>query len=321
MHTTLKELITERLDALGIGPIEAATVGGLERNYVSDILAGRKKSVRFDGLFPLALALKTPIAQVLASSAQLRSRLKNAASRAGFTEEGLAEEIGVDAWILKQFLNGSILTEAPDESLRSKGELTPTDIEADLIEKVFSVVSLRPFLAEDWLKFDTARRQQELLQRPKDAIIELNTNSPLIPEIVEIVTTQSMSRHAHILSEFVRRRWNLPLEFLIERSKSDLPNLIAFAQQGDSMAPTINDGDIVFLDVGKRVPSPPGLFALVDRQGGIDLRRLEIVSDLADDDTQISIRTDNPKYREKVSNIRDLAILGRYIFRITTSTG
>ncbi|WP_420961111.1 hypothetical protein [Brucella sp. IR073] len=54
----LKEIVSERLKQLGIGPVEAATAGGIERTYIRDIIEGKKKSVRADKLAGLAKALK-----------------------------------------------------------------------------------------------------------------------------------------------------------------------------------------------------------------------------------------------------------------------
>ena len=63
--TDLKNIVIERLTQLGLGPVEAAVQGGLERTYIVDIVDGRKKSVRSDKLAGLARALKLD-AQALA---------------------------------------------------------------------------------------------------------------------------------------------------------------------------------------------------------------------------------------------------------------
>ena len=54
---SLKEVIERRLSELNRGPVEAATLAGLERNYIRDILDGKKKSVRQLGMSSLAKAL------------------------------------------------------------------------------------------------------------------------------------------------------------------------------------------------------------------------------------------------------------------------
>lgn len=54
----LKTIVTERLAELGKKPIPAAVEVGLERGYIRDIIAGRKKSVSSDKLPLLAQALQ-----------------------------------------------------------------------------------------------------------------------------------------------------------------------------------------------------------------------------------------------------------------------
>ncbi len=54
---TLKDIVSERLDQLGIGAVEAATQAGIERTFIRDIVEGRKKSVRSDKVADLARAL------------------------------------------------------------------------------------------------------------------------------------------------------------------------------------------------------------------------------------------------------------------------
>lgn len=45
MTMSLKEIVDRRLKVLNLGPIEAATQGGLERTFIRDIVEGKKKRV------------------------------------------------------------------------------------------------------------------------------------------------------------------------------------------------------------------------------------------------------------------------------------
>lgn len=53
----LKDIVAARLAELNIGAVEAATKGGLERNFIKDLLAGRKASPRAENMRRLAAAL------------------------------------------------------------------------------------------------------------------------------------------------------------------------------------------------------------------------------------------------------------------------
>lgn len=54
---TLQEIVTNRLEELRLGSIEAAVRAGLERTYIRDIVEGRKRSVKSSNLEKLANAL------------------------------------------------------------------------------------------------------------------------------------------------------------------------------------------------------------------------------------------------------------------------
>lgn len=62
---TLKTVVSRRLTQLGKNPFEAARDGGLERNFVNDILNDKKRNVRGDNLEKLARGLEATPAEVL----------------------------------------------------------------------------------------------------------------------------------------------------------------------------------------------------------------------------------------------------------------
>ncbi|UXM96181.1 XRE family transcriptional regulator [Bartonella sp. HY329] len=64
----LRQIIAQRLQALNIGAVEAATKVGLEKGYIRDFLSGRKKSFRNDKFAQLAQALELDIAELMEAS-------------------------------------------------------------------------------------------------------------------------------------------------------------------------------------------------------------------------------------------------------------
>ena len=64
----LKVRVAERLEALGKKPIPTATAAGLGRDSITDILSGKKRSVRGDTLAKLAEALETTAEYLLGNS-------------------------------------------------------------------------------------------------------------------------------------------------------------------------------------------------------------------------------------------------------------
>lgn len=55
---SLKQIVERRLDQLGLGPVEAAVAGNIERTYIRDILENRKRGIRADKVADLARALR-----------------------------------------------------------------------------------------------------------------------------------------------------------------------------------------------------------------------------------------------------------------------
>jgi SOS-response transcriptional repressor LexA len=68
---SLREIVIQRLDELGVSAIQAAEQSGLKREFIYDIVEGKKQSVRSDKLPELARALKLDAA-ALARNAMKR---------------------------------------------------------------------------------------------------------------------------------------------------------------------------------------------------------------------------------------------------------
>jgi len=83
------------------------------------------------------------------------------------------------------------------------------------------------------------------------------------------------------------------------------------------MTPTIEDGDVVFIDTRHRVPSPPGVYALADEFGGVVVKRLEVTSSPGSETITVQISSDNPRHMTRVLNLDEIQIIGRYIGRFT----
>jgi phage repressor protein C with HTH and peptisase S24 domain len=94
-------------------------------------------------------------------------------------------------------------------------------------------------------------------------------------------------------------------------------HVAAFPSRGDSMTPTIEDGDVVFVDTRHRVPSPPGIYALADEFGGVVVKRLEVTSRPGDEMIKVQISSDNPRHTTRELNLDEIQIVGRYIGRFT----
>lgn len=116
--------------------------------------------------------------------------------------------------------------------------------------------------------------------------------------------------------EAIRDHWRLP-EWMLMRMGVRATHVAAFPSRGDSMTPTIEDGDVVFVDTRHRVPSPPGIYALADEFGGVVVKRLEVTSRPGDETITVQISSDNPRHMTRELTLAEIHIVGRYIGRFT----
>ncbi|RBO54189.1 transcriptional regulator [Rhodovulum sp. BSW8] len=78
--------------------------------------------------------------------------------------------------------------------------------------------------------------------------------------------------------------------------------------EGDSMAPTLLDGDTVLVDMTRRAPNPPGIFVLDDGMGLV-AKRLEHIAN--SDPPTVRVISDNKHYPEYERTADEIHIVGR----------
>ncbi len=83
--------------------------------------------------------------------------------------------------------------------------------------------------------------------------------------------------------------------------------------QGDSMYPTLEEGDVVVVDTRHRWPSPDGIYAILDEIGGLVVKRLEVAQE--NGENVIRIISDNTRHRIKEKRPDDVFIVGRVLRR------
>jgi phage repressor protein C with HTH and peptisase S24 domain len=78
--------------------------------------------------------------------------------------------------------------------------------------------------------------------------------------------------------------------------------------EGDSMAPTLLDGDTVLVDMGRTAPNPPGIFVLHDGMGLV-AKRLEHIPN--SDPSAVRVISDNGLYSPYERTAEEINIIGR----------
>lgn len=115
--------------------------------------------------------------------------------------------------------------------------------------------------------------------------------------------------------------WRLPDQVYAALSIKARDTLI-IPCQGNSMLPTLQEGDMVFVDTRHRWPSPDGIYALADDFGGIIVKTLRLSDEREGDEDgpYIDIVSDNPdqqRYPVKRKRADDLRIIGRVVRRFS----
>lgn len=114
-------------------------------------------------------------------------------------------------------------------------------------------------------------------------------------------------------AEYVSGYWSLPPAILSAMAGARAKDVVFIPVQGDSMFPTLNEGDVVVVDTRHRWPSPDGIYALTDAFGGIVVKRLEVTSRPGDENPTVDVISDNPRHPRKTWPIEELRVVGRVV--------
>jgi len=95
--------------------------------------------------------------------------------------------------------------------------------------------------------------------------------------------------------------------------KQAIKNIHALNVVGDSMEPTLNDGDIVFMDRDSTNPNRNGVY-IVSTPAGVFVKRLQLKSDGA-----VALVSDNTSYSDELVNATDITVLGKVVGAMTNN--
>lgn len=106
---------------------------------------------------------------------------------------------------------------------------------------------------------------------------------------------------------FFRKRW------IRDRLKVSPQDLRVIRVRGDSMMPTLNESDVVLIDLTRRMPSPPGIFVLFDGCGLL-VKRLELLPSAENESPIVRILSDNMQYAAYEHALGDVRVIGRVVW-------
>lgn len=148
--------------------------------------------------------------------------------------------------------------------------------------------------------------EQELTDLPKSLLSKSSPNSVSI-KIIDAVACCGTGIEA--LQENVVGTWDIPLQKYRDFSTAKPENVYMLQVEGDSMTPTLNSGDWALADTSQNFISSDGLY-LIRMASGLAVKRIQ--SGLND----ITIKSDNPAYKDITASVGEVAILGKIIYTL-----
>lgn len=103
--------------------------------------------------------------------------------------------------------------------------------------------------------------------------------------------------------------WMFPSWFMQSVLRAKPQDLLAVETQGDSMEPTVDAGSVVFVDTRHVRPSPDGVYAIRDRWGQIQVKRLE---SFGEDEDRIRVVSDKDGRAVSLA-LDDVVIVGKVV--------
>lgn len=114
-----------------------------------------------------------------------------------------------------------------------------------------------------------------------------------------------------VVGDAVRGHWHLPDDYLRVELRAAAKDLTIIEVEGDSMAPTLQTGDRVMVNLRAKIPSPPGIFALWDGLGVV-CKRVEHIQ--GSDPPRLRIISDNDRHAAYERTVEEAHIIGRVVW-------
>ena len=211
----------------------------------------------------------------------LSDRLRARADQLGISPAHLAEAAGVNRSFVYDILRGRSTRPGIDK-LGEVARVLKVDREW-LIHGIGDVEGASPFL-----------------ENPDETFVSIAHASPR-PSMGGGAVVEDQADTAGRAYHF-RRSW-------IRNSLKASPSQLRIMHvEGDSMAPTLLDGDTVLVDMTRRAPNPPGIFVLDDGMGLV-AKRLEHIAN--SDPPAVRVISDNRFYSPYERSAEEIHIVGR----------
>lgn len=111
-----------------------------------------------------------------------------------------------------------------------------------------------------------------------------------------------------ITQENERKPYYFRSDWVSKKLRAHPSELRAVFVNGDSMGATLQNGDMLLVNITKKIPNPPGLFVLFDGMGPV-AKRLEMVGP-----NRARVISDNAQYSAYEKDLNELNIVGKIVW-------
>ena len=148
------------------------------------------------------------------------------------------------------------------------------------------------------------------VEYPEDAIKELAARGGM--GAGQVITTSYTRDGVEITqADAVKDEyWKFPTSFVRSALGTTAAALIAVECQGDSMQPTLQAGERVWVDTAHKKPSPDGIYAIRDPLEEIIVKRLELTDDTP---PRVAVLSDNPNHGRRVYELDQIVVVGKVV--------
>lgn len=143
---------------------------------------------------------------------------------------------------------------------------------------------------------------------PSDLIANKNefTSDKNDAVTIDVISATPCCGNGNECSEDVIGKWIMPLQDFKRLTQTSPDRVKQMQVSGDSMQPTINDGDFILADTSRNVFDVDGIY-LIRMINGLVVKRLQAGLNA------ISIISDNPNYKPIEASIGEVKIIGKVI--------
>lgn len=215
------------------------------------------------------------------SKTELKTRLKNAIKNNGMNAAELSRLSGLKPSFIYDILNGK-----------------STNPSTAKIAKISSIlnVELSYLLGIEDIPTKPSSDKSEFV---------------MVSSILTTTNNDDKNSTPKILDEHEGEPYYFRSSWVHDRLNTKAENLRMVFVQGDSMEPTLCQGDMVLVDVTKKNPSPPGIFVIFDGMGLV-VKRLEFIPN--SNPASVRVLSDSPQYHPYERQIEETEIIGRVVW-------